>query len=55
MCIYGTINDDTSDGFIKVIIHDNTVIMHYSGMELLTFILGDDTHEVIDYIKSLMP
>ena len=55
-CIYGNINSDTEKktlkGSIKTIIHNEIEIEHHIGYELLQYILGTDTDQVIDFVRS---
>lgn len=57
-CIYGYVNEDTEratiQGNIKTIIHEGMEIKEYTGMELLKFILGEHTDEIITFIKKII-
>lgn len=54
-CIYANINDDTEkktlQGYNKKIIHNGVEIEHQVGYEFLTFIFGETTEEIIEFIK----
>lgn len=55
ICIYANINDDTEDktlrGFNKKLIHNDAEIEHYVGYEFLKFIFGENTQQIIEFIK----
>jgi hypothetical protein len=55
-CIYANINDDTEtktiNGFCKTIIHDGVEIEHRVGLPFLQFVLEDDTHAIIEFVKN---
>jgi hypothetical protein len=57
-CIYANINADTEEktmtGFRKPILHNGVELIHYVGYEFLTFILGDDTQRVIDFVRHVI-
>ena len=54
-CIYATINSDTQEktlhGGRTIIIHNNVEIHHMIGGVFLTFILGDDMEQIINFVK----
>lgn len=55
-CIYANINDNTKEktmkGYNKTHIHNDVEIQQMIGYEFLTFIFGDKTNEIIDFIKK---
>ena len=55
-CIYANINAATEkktlQGLIKKISHHGVEIEHQIGYKFLTFILGDDTNLVIEFVKN---
>lgn len=55
-CIYATINAHTEkktlDGSKKKIIHDGVEIEHQVWIQFLTFIFGDETHKIIEFVKN---
>lgn len=55
-CIYANINADTEEktlkGARKIIIHSDVVIEHHIGYEFLNFIFGDNTDEIIIFVKN---
>jgi hypothetical protein len=57
-CIYATINankkDKTLEGFNKKIIHNSVEIEHKMGYEFLTFIFGENTEKIIQFIKDTL-
>ena len=56
ICIYANINDDTEEktlnGSIKKITHDGVELEHQTGYKFLEFILGNDTEEIIDFVRK---
>jgi hypothetical protein len=56
LCIYGNINDEseetTLNGSSKKIIHDGFELEHKIGCEFYKFILGNDTEEIIQFLKN---
>ena len=56
VCIYANINADTEaktlKGSITKIVHNGVEIEHQTGYEFIRFILGDDTHSIIDFVKN---
>lgn len=56
ICIYANINANTKKetikGVNKKIIHNGVELYHKVGYEFLTYILGDDTQEIINFVKS---
>ena len=54
--IYGCINDDTEEktkkGLVEAIIHNGAELQLLTGYPLLRFILGDDTDEVVAFVKA---
>jgi hypothetical protein len=42
----------TLTGSIKNILHEGVEIQHQVGYKFLTFILGDDTDVIIDFVKN---
>lgn len=55
-CIYATINANTEKktlhGLNKKITHNGVEIEHYVGYEFLTFIFGEKTEEIIEFVKN---
>lgn len=55
-CIYANINADTEEktrnSTIKKIIHNGVEIEHYVGYNFLQFVLGEDTNDIIDFVKN---
>ena len=55
ICIYANINADTEkktlQGSIKKIVHNGFEIEHQIGYEFIKFILGDNTDEIIQFVK----
>jgi|LakMenEpi03Aug12_release.lakeMendotaPanAssembly.Ray.scaffolds.fasta_scaffold70840_2 hypothetical protein len=55
-CIYANINADTEektrDSPIKKIIHDGVELEHHIGYNFLQFVLGEDTDDIIDFVKN---
>lgn len=55
-CIYATINDTTQEktrsGFRKVIIHNDVEIEHLCGYLFLELVFGENTNEIINFIKE---
>ena len=54
ICIYGIINDKTSDGKIEEITHNDQNIVIYSGNELLNFIFGEDKKYIIKLLQDII-
>jgi hypothetical protein len=56
ICIYANINTNTEkqtlQGFNKQIQHNGVEIEHYVGYQFLTFIFGENTEEIIEFIKN---
>ena len=56
MCIYANINakdeQKTMTHSYQIIIHNGVEIHHYVGYEFLKFMLGNDTDEIIEFIKD---
>lgn len=56
LCIYANVNAGTEKktltGFIKNKLHEGVEIQHQVGYKFLTFILGDDTDVIIDFVKN---
>ena len=56
VCIYATINADTEkktlQGSVKKIMHEGVEIEHHVGYAFLTFIFGEDTKSVIDFVRN---
>ena len=56
MFIYANVNDNTEKktlkGSKKVILHNNQEINVLVGIEFLKFILGDELHSVIEFVKT---
>lgn len=56
MCIYANINADTEkktlQGFNKKIINNGVEIEHQVGYQFLTFIFGEKTEEIIEFVKN---
>lgn len=57
-CIYATINANTEketyNNRLKIIKHDNIEIEHHTGIEFLKYVLGNNVHEIIDYVKNII-
>lgn len=58
-CIYGTINQNTKEKTLqkktnKYIIHNGVQIQILSGINLLEFILKDNTDFIINYVKDII-
>lgn len=53
-CIYGVINDTTSVGTYKKIIHNDTQIEYMSGDILLNFIFGKNKKRIIKNIQEFI-
>lgn len=55
-CIYATINANTEKktlhGLNKKITHNGVEIEHHVGYEFLTFIFGEKTEEIIEFVKN---
>jgi len=55
-CIYATINADTQEktlqGGKSIFIHNNMEIHHMFGGVFLTFILGNDMEQIINFVKN---
>lgn len=55
-CIYANINADTEkktlQGSNKKIMHDGVEIEHQVGYQFLTFIFGEKTKEIIEFVKN---
>ncbi len=56
ICIYANINADTEkktlQGSNKTIIHNGVEIEHQVGYQFLTFIFGEKTEEIIEFVKN---
>ena len=56
ICIYANINSNTEQktlkGSNKKITHDGVEIYHQVGYEFLTFIFGEKTEEIIEFVKN---
>ena len=56
ICIYANINADTEkktlQGSNKKITHNGVEIEHQVGYQFLTFIFGEKTEEIIEFIKN---
>jgi hypothetical protein len=56
ICVYANINDttekETLKGSINKIVHNGVELEHHIGYAFLKFILEDDTHVVIDFVKN---
>lgn len=54
--IYANINAETEkktlQGSIKKILHNDVELEHHIGYEFLKFILGDDTDEILHFVKN---
>jgi hypothetical protein len=50
-CVYGIVNDKTSEGSIKVVQYCDTEITYYSGKKLFEFIFGDDADTIVEFVK----
>jgi len=57
-CIYANINEKTEEktlkGNLKILKHNNVEIQHYTGFKFLNFILGNDTEEIILFVKNVI-
>ena len=57
-CIYANINADTDkktlEGSNKKIIHNGVEIEHQVGYQFLTFIFGENTEEIIKFVKNII-
>ena len=55
-CIYANINDDTeeksSQTTVKKFQHNGVELEHHVGDQFLTYIFGDDTNAVVEFIKT---
>ena len=55
-CIYANINDNTEkktlQGSNKKIMHNGVEIEHQVGYQFLTFIFGEKTKEIIEFVKN---
>ena len=55
-CIYANINDDTeeksSQTTVKKFQHNGVELEHHVGDQFLTYICGDDTNAVVEFIKT---
>lgn len=55
-CIYGNINADNEEktlkGSVKIIQHNGEEIHHYVGLELLTFVLGENTEIILEFVRK---
>ena len=55
-CIYANINADTEkktlQGYNKKITHNGVEIEHQVGCQFLTFIFGEKTEEIIEFVKN---
>lgn len=56
--VYANINDEsekkTLQGYKKIIYHDGVEIEHRVGYDFLTYILGNDTEEIINFVKHVI-
>lgn len=55
-CIYANINDDTeeksSQSTVKKFQHNGVELEHHIGDQFLTYIFGDDTNAVVEFLKT---
>jgi len=58
ICIYANINANTKQktlkGSVKKILHNDVEIIRHIGYNFLTFILGDNTDIIINFIKNII-
>ena len=58
ICIYANINADTEkktlQGFNKKFIYNGVEIEHQVGFQFLTFIFGEKTEEIIEFVKNII-
>lgn len=50
-CIYGVINENSSEGKIKEYEHNGQILHYYSGTKLFELVFGDKYMQIVDMVK----